>query len=270
MSEASITTPAAADGPAAHEDFDRSAAVTQYSLARVFALWAAVAVPMGVLAWVVAPWLRDQLGGRDPFIEALLICFAVGLVWQLVLALILVRREQGSLAWPRARDALWMRAPRDPKSRRAGGKVWWWVLPFVLLSGAINALPIYPTGPSPRDLPNLLDSDRAEDFFSGAWGWFALLVLVALLAPWVEELFFRGLLLPRMRDSFGRADWAANGAIFGFYHLHQPWSIPASVVDGIFAQAYPTRRFQSIWIAVAAHTVPSFVIIGVVLSLVLK
>lgn len=270
MSEGSTTAPQAMQATGAEEEFDRYEAVEQYSLAKVLALWAAVAVPMGVLAWIVAPWLRDQLGGRDPFIEALLICFTVGLVWQLVLTLILVRREQGSLEWPRLRDALWLRAPKDPKTHRVGGKVWWWVLPFVLLSAAINAVPIYPTGPSPRDLPNLLSEDRAENFFSGAWGWFALLVVVALLSPWVEELFFRGLLLPRMRAAVGRGDWVLNGALFAAFHLHQPWSIPSSLFDGIFAQAYPTRRFQSIWIAVAAHTVPSFVIIGVVLSLVLK
>jgi membrane protease YdiL (CAAX protease family) len=271
MSETSAGTSAGVGALAgASEEFDRYEPVTQYSLAKILGVWAAATVPMGVLAWIVAPWLRDRLGGRDPFIEALLICLTAGLVWQLVLTLILVRQEQGSLGWSRVRDALWLRAPKDPKTRRVGGKVWWWVLPFVLLSVAINAVPIYPTGPSPRDLPNLLGTDRAENFFSGAWGWFALLVAVALLSPWVEELFFRGLLLPRMRDAVGRGDWVVNGALFAAYHVHQPWSIPSSLLDGIFAQAYPTRRFQSIWIALFAHTIPSFVIIGVVLSLVLK
>jgi CAAX protease family protein len=41
---------------------DRYEAVRQYSLGQILAVWAAAAVPMGVLAWVVAPWLRDQLG----------------------------------------------------------------------------------------------------------------------------------------------------------------------------------------------------------------
>jgi membrane protease YdiL (CAAX protease family) len=202
---------------------------------------------MGVLAWIVVPWLRDQLVGRDPFIEALLICFTAGLIWELVLVLILIGRELGGLGWSRVRDGLWLRAPRDPKTGRVGGKVWWWVLPFVVLSGLVNSLPIDPTGPAPRDLPNLLDTDRAEDFFSGAWGWFGLLVAVALLAPVVEELLFRGLLLPRMRDVFGRRDFVANGALFAVYHVHQPWSIPASLIDGIVNQAYPTRRFQITW-----------------------
>jgi hypothetical protein len=48
----------------APDQADRYEAVRQYSLAEILAVWAAAAIPMGVLAWVVAPWLRDQLGGR--------------------------------------------------------------------------------------------------------------------------------------------------------------------------------------------------------------
>jgi CAAX protease family protein len=270
MSTPSIATPAGDLRAGQREEVDRYEAVRQYSLAAIVALWAAATVPMAVLAWIVAPWLSHHLGGREPLGEALLICFNAGLVWILVLTLILVRREQGSLEWSRMRDALWLRPPRDPKTRRVGGKVWWWVLPFALLSAGLEALPIDPTGPIARDFPNFISTDRAERFYSGAWGWFALTVMVALLAPWVEELFFRGLLLPRMRSAFGKGDWVANGAIFTAYHLHQPWSMPATLLDGIFAQAYPAKRFRSIWIAVVGHTLPSFVMIGVVLSLVLK
>src|SRR5216117_1633732 len=93
---------------------DRYEAVRQYSLGQILAVWAAAAVPMGVLAWVVAPLLRDQLGGDEPFAQALLICLTAGLIWQFVLVLILVRRELGGLEWPRVRDALWLLPPRDP------------------------------------------------------------------------------------------------------------------------------------------------------------
>ena len=37
------------------EEVDRYAAVEQYSLAKILGVWAAAAVPMGVLAWIVAP-----------------------------------------------------------------------------------------------------------------------------------------------------------------------------------------------------------------------
>jgi CAAX protease family protein len=266
------TTSIAAPPTAAETTTARStdrAGMRQYSRGEILAIWAAAAVPMGLLAWVVAPWLRGQLGGRDPFIEALLICFTAGLLWELALALILVRRELGGLAWPLVRDGLWLRAPRDPKTGRVGGKVWLWALPFVALSAAVNALPIDPVGPMPRDLPKLIDTDRAEHFFAGNWGWFGMLVVVALLAPVVEELFFRGLLLPRMRGAFGRGDVVVNGTLFTLYHVHQPWSMPATLIDGIVNQAYPTKRFRSTWMGLITHTLPSFVIIGVVLSIVL-
>jgi len=268
---AEATTGSRADALARHEqEVDRYQAVRQYSRGQVLAVWAAAAGPMGILAWIVAPWLSHHVGGRDPFIEALLICFNTGLIWMLVLTLILVRREQGSLEWSRVRDALWLRAPQHPKTRRAGGKVWWWVVPFTVLAADLELAPIDPTGPLPRDLPKAIQTDRVEHFFSGAWGWFALAVLVVFLAPLVEELLFRGLLLPRMRAAFGKGDWVANGTLFTLYHVHQPWSMPATLLDGIFAAAYPTKRYRSAWMGIITHTLPSFIITGVILSLVLK
>jgi membrane protease YdiL (CAAX protease family) len=251
-------------------EVDRYERIRQYSLRDIVAIWAAATVSMAVLAWIVTPWLGDRLGGSEPIGEGLLICFNAGLIWMLVLTLILVRQEQGSLEWPRVRDALWLGAPKDPNTGRVGGELWRWVIPFTLLGAGLEMLPIDPDGPLQRDLPRFVTSDRGEHFFQGAWGWFGLAVLVMLLAPWVEELFFRGLMLPRMRAVFGKRDWVVNGAIFTAFHLHQPWSVPATLLDGIFAQAYPTKRFQSIWIAVAGHTLPSLFMIAVLLGLVVK
>lgn len=102
----------------------RYAPVSQYSLAQTLAVWAAAAIPMAVLAWVLAPLLGALLGGVDTaFIMALLLCITAGLIWQFVLTLILVRREQGTLRWERVRDALWLLSPRDPSSGRVGGRV---------------------------------------------------------------------------------------------------------------------------------------------------
>ena len=42
-----------------------------------------------------------------------------------------------------------------------------------------------------------------------------------------------------------------------------------TLLKGIFGQAYPARRFRSVWIRIAAHTVQSVLMIGVILSLVL-
>ncbi len=231
-------------------------------------MWAAAAVPMGVLAWVVAPWLRDQLGGDEPLGQALLICLTAGLIWQFVLVLILIRRELGGFDWPRVREALWLQAPRDPKTGHMGGRVWWWALFFVVLFVLWALVPAIP-GPSVRDFGDFLGSDRAEDFFRGAWGWFAVVVMLAVFNTVLgEELLFRGLLLPRMQGVFGRRDWVANGALFALYHLHQPWSILNSFVDGIFLLAYPSRRFESAWMGIIVHSAQSVFLVVIVLTLV--
>jgi CAAX protease family protein len=251
-----------------HED-ERYSAVRQYSLAEILGVWAAAAVPMGVLAWIVAPWLRDQLGGAERLSKSLLILLTLGLIWQFVLVMILMRRELGGLEWSRLRDALWLRSPRDPKTGRVGGRVWWWLLLFFVIFAAEQALPGI-SGPRARDFGEFAASHGGKEFFSGAWGWFAVVVVLAIFNTVLgEELLFRGVLLPRMKGVFGKYDWVANGVLFSVYHLHVPWVIPTSLVD-IFALAYPSRRFQSAWMGIIIHSTQSVVILIGVLILVLR
>jgi uncharacterized protein len=158
--------------PPKQED-SRYAAVRQYSLAQILAVWAAAAIPMAVLAWVVAPLLGTLLGGDAAFIKALLLCITAGLIWQFVLTMILTKREQGTLRLSRVRDALWLLSPRDPRSGRVGGRVWLWVIPFVLLFGLWSFYGFDISGPANRDFGQFLDTG-GEEFFSGAWGWFAV------------------------------------------------------------------------------------------------
>src|SRR5438045_3994631 len=83
----------------------------------------------------------------------------------------------------------------------------WVMVPAVLVVGLEQALPSLPV-PAARDLGLLLRSSEGHDFLSGNWPWFAVIVVMALFNTVLgEELLFRGLLLPRMRGVFGRADW---------------------------------------------------------------
>jgi len=105
--------------------------------------------------------------------------------------------------------------------------------------------------------------------FHGSWGLFALVLVMLVFNTMLgEELLFRGLLLPRMRGVFGRADWIANAVLFGLYHLHQPWSIPSSVAVGMLT-AYPARRFRSAWMGVAIHSAQSVFFAALLLTIVL-
>jgi membrane protease YdiL (CAAX protease family) len=84
-----------------------------------------------------------------------------------------------------------------------------------------------------------------------------------------EELLFRGLLLPRMQGAFGRWDWVANGALFGVYHLHVPWTIPVNLLDTFFV-VYPSRRYRSALIGIVVHSVQTVVFSALLLALVLR
>jgi membrane protease YdiL (CAAX protease family) len=239
----------------------------QYSLAQIAGVWAAAAIPMGLLAWVVAPWLDGRIGGEDPLAKALLICLTVGLIWQFALVLILVGREQGSLRWSRLRAALWLRSPRDARTGRSGGRLWLWALVFVLAYGMLEALPVHLSGPSDRDFGRFVQSDAGQELFHGAWGWFGLVVVLSVFNTVLgEELLFRGLLLPRMRGAFGRGDWLANAILFGLYHLHIPWAIPSAVAGGLLF-SYPSRRFESALMGIVVHSAQSVVVFVVVLLL---
>jgi membrane protease YdiL (CAAX protease family) len=151
-----------------------------------------------------------------------------------------------------------------------GGKVWWWAILFALLFAAWGAVPDVPS-PASRDFQTFVGSDAGQDFFSGAWGWYFVTVAMLLFNTVLgEELLFRGLLLPRMQAVFGRRDWVANGVLFTLYHLHMPWLMPLTFVDGIFLDAYPTKRFQSAWMGIIVHSAQTLLFTGLLLALVLK
>lgn len=57
MSTPTITAQPALALPRGEAEVDRYEAVRQCSLSQILAIWAAAAVPMAVLAWLVAPAL---------------------------------------------------------------------------------------------------------------------------------------------------------------------------------------------------------------------
>ncbi|MGZ8741690.1 MAG: CPBP family intramembrane glutamic endopeptidase [Nocardioides sp.] len=254
---------------AAVEQQDGRTPVPQYSLARVLGTWAAAALPMGALAWVVAPWLADAFDGPTAWSRAIILTLTAGVVWQFVLMLFLVRREQGSLRWPVVKEALWLRAPLSPRTGRRGGRLWWLLVPLILLLAAKEMLPGLPA-PGGRDLGEFLNSQAGQDFLSGNWAWFAVILTMFVFNTVLgEELLFRGLLLPRMQGTFGRWDWVANGVLFTAYHLHVPWAMPKTLLD-VFLLCYPSRRYRTALFGIAVHSAQSVVLGVLVLVLVLR
>src|SRR3954465_13315960 len=125
--------------------------VRQYSLARILGTWAAAALPMAALAWLVAPRLAAVLNGPTALPRALILTLLAGLIWAFALVVVLVYREQGTLRWSVLKDALWLHAPRSPKTGRRGGRLWLIVIPLIAALAVEELLPPLPT-PAPPDL----------------------------------------------------------------------------------------------------------------------
>ena len=239
----------------------------QYSRKKVLGVWAAAALPMGALAWIVAP----AVAGRDPTPQrlALTLLFALtaGLLWQSLLVFGLAWRERARTRTS-LRDLLWLRPPTRPGRR--GGRLWWWILPYVAGLAVLDMLPFNIAGPADRDFGQFLSSAAGQQTFHQAWDLYALVAVELALNTFLgEELLFRGLLLPRMRGAFGRGDWIVNAALFGLYHLHEPWVMPNAAVTGALC-AYPTRRYRSAWMGIAIHSVEAVFFLVVLVPVVLS
>jgi CAAX protease family protein len=243
--------------------------IPQYGLRAIFAVWAAAALPMAALAWLVVPALKDQFAGAGnvPMAKALIVFLGLGLIWQFVLVAVLVWREQRSFRWSTIREALWLRLPRSPRGGRIGGRVWLVLIPLTLVFALEELVPTLSHSDG-RDLGAFFGSDAGQTFIHGNWGWYGLLIVLFLFNTVLgEELLFRGFLLPRMNGAFGRGDWVANGLLFAAYHLHVPWAIPATLLD-TFIIAYPTKRYRSAWIGIAVHSAQSVFLAILIFTLV--
>jgi membrane protease YdiL (CAAX protease family) len=257
----------------------------QYSLAKILGIWALAAVPMGILSWIVFPAVSpdseaDPLGAGVTRIALL----TIGLIWLFVLSMIIVRQEEGNLRWATIKRRLRLNAPRDPKTGETRRRLWLWVIPLLIaiivyeiaLKPYVDELwvSIFPffAEPPGYSMDAVFGSQEILNRLVGAWWFLGLYVVNAVFNTILgEEFLFRGVLLPRMEGVFGRWSWLANGVLHGFYHVHQPWGIAASVISCAFLYAFPSWRFRSTWLGIIVHSAQSvyfaFLILGVVLGL---
>jgi membrane protease YdiL (CAAX protease family) len=256
----------------------------QYSLARILGIWALAAAPMGILGWIAFPLLAPDFES-DPLGSGVtrVVLLTLGLIWLFVLSMIIVRREEGDLRWATVKRRLRLNTPREPATGEPRARLWLWVVPFlvavvvvelVLNTPLENAwMSVFPflAEPEGYSLDAVLGSQEILERLVGAWWFFALFVINAVFNTILgEEFLFRGVLLPRMEGVFGRGSWVANGILFGFYHVHQPWGIPNSVLTGLL-YTFPAYRYRSTWMSIILHSAQSvffaFLVLGVVLGL---
>lgn len=244
--------------------------IRQLSLIGVIGVWATATVPMATGAWVLAPLIAAGSSSPVALAQTLIGILTAGMVWQFVMVVALVFWEQRSLRWPVVRDALWLRAPQNPKTGKRGGRMWWAVPIFVVAFALVELVPFEIAPAAGRDFGEFLGAPEGQAMLSGSLPWLALIFAFFVFNTVLgEELLFRGYLLPRMSGVFGKRDWIANGVLFAAYHLHIPWTIPIILLD-TFIFSLPSRRYCSAWIGVIVHSAQSVVLFPLVVLLVLR
>lgn len=252
----------------------------QYTLPQIIGIWLAAGAPMWILGWLVYPLLGQSLPSMDAGLLRIKLMM-LGLVWQFVLSLLIVHREEGNIRLGTIRRRFWLNHPVSPRTGETRKRLWWWILPLVLLVAFVEIglrstlvqawtaiLPFF-AEPKGYDMA-VMFAPELHAQWAGAWGILGLFFVQALFNTFLgEEFIFHGVLLPRMEGVFGKWDWVANGVIFGLYHLHQPWGILNDIATGLI-YAFTGKRFHSNWFPIILHSGQSiyfsFLILGLVLG----
>lgn len=241
--------------------------------ATILLIWLAATAPMAVLAWIVAPRLMTP---GDP-LPGLVFwrMVVVGMAWQFVLSLIVLRLEGVSLRWADLRRRLWLTTPIWRSTGQPLPSVFLLVPAFVaigfvgdeLVTAWFQDTVVGRTlaGVVPRfAFIEALGAPQAH----GRWDLLAL-ALVSCLFNYVlgEALLFHGVLLPRMVRAWGRWAWLGNGLLFTAYHVHKFWLGPGLLISCL-CYSLPAQMFRSNWLAVLIHGLEGVVLIAVVVTVI--
>lgn len=194
------------------------------------------------------------------------------------IVLILVPTELGILWWV-ARRADARVADLIPYRRSIPRREWAWLVPGLILIAFLGFGLHQAIEPALIDrffgwLPDWyvapIQFDRIGDYSASAW----ILTLAAYLAingylgPIVEELYFRGYLLPRM-ERLGRWAPLVNVSLFSLYHFWSPWQVMARIL-GLAPMVYAVRSKRNIYLGMVVHcslnTLGVLIVAGMVLG----
>lgn len=99
-----------------------------------------------------------------------------------------------------------------------------------------------------------------SNIFESDFGWWGAFMKVAVIAPIVEELIFRGLILYGLLKNY-RATTAVfvSALLFSLFHLN-PWQVPATFVLGLLL-GWLMIRTRSIILAILGHSLNNLLVL---------
>jgi uncharacterized protein len=177
------------------------------------------------------------------------------------IVLVLIPIELGIMWWAaraqqvRLRDLVPYRQPLPARD-------WLWLVPALVLLAFVGFgvhMAIEPQlierffGWLPEWFVSPIVADNVRDYSATAWvvTLAAYFAINGLLGPIVEEVYFRGYLLPRM-EHLGRWAPLVNVSLFSLYHFWSPWQFLARIL-GIAPMVYAVRSRRNIYLGMVVH-----------------
>lgn len=235
--------------------------VPQYSLPKILFMFAWPAAVFLLLIYIAGPVFAPPDGPVPTWVYLTISMLANGS--ELLAAVIILRREGYSLRFHRALRARihW----RFPSTWKQWGMA---VLVFILVFAGIKTLgALTPHIAAWADLPawmpgflnpSLPYMDIAEKYRDVSLpGNIPFLMITLIFRSFIfnimgEELYYRGVLQPKMKGVFGRWAWVANGFLFAGKHAALFWMIPTLIPVGL-GLAFFFDPLGSLPLAILAH-----------------
>jgi membrane protease YdiL (CAAX protease family) len=203
----------------------------------------------GTLAYIALAAVIRAAG--YPPLAALLVAITVVII-PLELVILLVARARARAAG----DSL------IPYRDRMPMRSWAWLVPALLLAAVLGSgvLMFVDTFVdrglfwwAPTWYLRPIDLDLVGRHSTTAWvvTLAAYMLLNGFAGPIVEELYFRGWLLPRM-DRFGRWAPLINATLFSLYHFWAPWQF-LSRIAAVTPFAYAVWWRRNLYLGMAVH-----------------
>jgi len=206
----------------------------------------------------LVPWMvRRGFGG----LTILNVAFGMLAALLLVAALVAFRLEDRPSTWTAFRDR--MRLSRPTRT------VWLWTsAALVVAFGATIliapiaetylGLPLVTIPAATKAFGDSMNAGFPEIALSGRWDvllWFVF--SLAVLNVGGEELWWRGIILPRQEVVFGRWAWAVNGILWNLFHIARYDTLGSMVIffPATLSIAYVTQRTRNTWSGIVVHLI---------------
>ena len=233
-------------------------AIGQMRLPTLIGLFLVPGALMTVAYIAIAPFI--ETAGFPPIAALLVAIVVVLLPFELGVILRASRDRPGGI-----RSVIPYRRPLPLRD-------WLWLVPVLIVAEFVGfglSMAIEPTvinnlfGWLPDWFVRPIDPDLVGTYSRGAWlvTLAAYLVLNGFVGPIVEELYFRGYLLPRMAW-MGRWAPLVNASLFSLYHFWSPWQLLGRIL-ALAPTVYAVRWKENIYLGMVVHCTGN--VLGIIL-----